>query len=84
MSGKWPHAMLNEQNQRKYTLAIGAPWEPELNNIAYKKLLERSYEKYHDYYMGFDNYQLKDGWQDLFEDKYKIDLPYLNDYNINL
>lgn len=83
MSGKWPHAMLNNQPQRKYTLAIGAPWEPELNNPAYRNLLERSYKKYHDYYMGFDKYALASGWQDLFEDKYKIDLSMLDNYNIN-
>lgn len=66
MSGKWPHHMLNTNNI-KYTLALGAPWDPTLSDERYVKLLDRSYEKYHDLYLSYDGLQLRAGWTDLFE-----------------
>lgn len=71
MSGKWPHAMLNDSNKRKYTLAIGSPWEPDFSDTNYSALLERSYEKYKDHYLSYDNLLLKDGWLELFEQRYR-------------
>jgi hypothetical protein len=66
MSGKWPHHMLNTDNV-KYTLAFGSPWEPDINDHKYAELLDRSYEKYKEYYLSYEKLKLKDGWIDLFE-----------------
>jgi hypothetical protein len=66
MSGKWPHYMLNGNNI-KYTLALGAPWDPTLSDARYIQLLQRSYDLYKNYYKSFDSLLLKDGWFSLFE-----------------
>lgn len=66
MSGKWPHHMQNTNNI-KYTLALGAPWDASLDDTAYMDLLTRSYEKYGEHYLSFDGLNLRQGWTDLFE-----------------
>lgn len=66
MSGKWPHHMLNTNNI-KYTLALGAPWDPKLNDLRYVSLLEKSYEKYKRFYLSYDQMRLRENWVDLFE-----------------
>jgi len=70
MSGKWPHAMYNDLPQKKYTLALGSPWEPDNNNKKYMEVLARSYEKYKEYYMSFEDLELPENYEKLFEKKY--------------
>ena len=70
MSGKWPHAMNNNSDKRKYTLALGAPWEPDPSNIKYKQILEKSYNKYKDYFIDYEDLNLPSNWKTLFEDRY--------------
>jgi hypothetical protein len=70
INGKWPHCMLNTTNKRKYTLALGSPWEPTLTDKKYISLLERSYNKFKDYYIAVDNLSLPDNYKELYEEKY--------------
>lgn len=72
MSGKWPHAMHNTFKGTKYTLALGAPWEPEADDTNYISMLEKSYNKYKDYYMSFDNLELPENYEKLYEKKYYV------------
>ena len=72
ISGKWPHTMLNTTNKRKYTLALGSPWEPTLDDVDYMLLLKKSYDKFKNYYISVDNLNLPDNYEDLYEEKYKI------------
>ena len=58
--------MLNTNNI-KYTLALGAPWDPKLNDLRYVSLLEKSYEKYKRFYLSYDQMRLRENWVDLFE-----------------
>lgn len=69
MSGKWPHEMHNTSGDTKFTLALGAPWDGTYNDKNYVDLLDRSYQKYKDYYLGVD-FELPNNWEDLFEEKY--------------
>lgn len=69
MSGKWPHEMHNTSGDTKFTLALGAPWDGTYNDKKYVDLLDRSYQKYKDYYLGVD-FELPNNWEDLFEEKY--------------
>ena len=71
MSGKWPHTMLNTTNKRKYTLALGSPWEPTLDDARYVSLLKRSYDKFKNYYVSVDGLNLPDNHESLYEEKYK-------------
>jgi len=71
MSGRWPHAMHNNLDQTKYTLALGSPWEPDNNDEKYMKVLEKSYNKYQEYYMSFEELELPEDYENLFEQKYK-------------
>lgn len=68
MNGKWPHTMHNTYAGSKYTLAVGIPWYADLqNDKKYVELLERSYEKYKQYYLEYDESKLIPNYQDLFE-----------------
>ena len=71
ISGKWPHTMLNTTNKRKYTLALGSPWEPALVDEKYISLLKKSYNKFKDYYISINKLNLPDNYEDLYEEKYK-------------
>ena len=71
ISGKWPHTMLNTTNKRKYTLALGSPWEPTLVDEKYISLLKKSYNKFKDYYISINKLKLPDNYEDLYEEKYK-------------
>jgi hypothetical protein len=71
IEGKWPHHMDNYTQQRKYTIAIGYPWEPSLRNNTYLGLLEKSHETYHKkaiYYESYD--QLPPNWERMYDPKY--------------
>lgn len=68
MSGSWPHYMQNKHTGRKYTLALGAPWDGSLDNNTYRKLIEVSYNKYKDFYLSKDNLVLPSNWETLFEE----------------
>lgn len=72
ISGKWPHSMLNTTNKRKYTLALGSPWEPTLADEKYILLLKKSYDKFKNYYISVDNLNLPNNYENLYEEKYKI------------
>ena len=71
ISGKWPHTMLNTTNKRKYTLAVGSPWSPTLDDTRYVSLLKRSYDKFKNYYVSADGLNLPDNYGDMYEEKYK-------------
>ncbi len=71
MDGKWPHYMVNSCPYRKYTLAIGWPWEPDLQNESYINLLEKSFKIHEENGLFIrENDELPDNWQTLFEKKY--------------
>ena len=66
ISGKWPHDMTNTYHLAKYTLCVGAPWEPTLDDPNYLELVTRSYEKNQASYMGYDSWQLPANFRTLF------------------
>ena len=68
MNGKWPHMMHNTHSNRKYTLAIGAPWEPSINDEQYRNLIEDAYSKFNKNYIGSFGSELPDNWEEMFED----------------
>jgi hypothetical protein len=70
MDGSWPHEMINNTNNRKYTLTLGAPWEPQLEEEKYINLLQRSYLKYSQHYINSNSWLLPNNWKELFETKY--------------
>lgn len=70
MSGSWPHYMTNTSNNTKFTLALGAPWDGSIDDKQYVDLITKSYSKYNNYYQGFDNIDLPDNWEELFEENY--------------
>jgi hypothetical protein len=67
MSGKWPHEMHNTSGDTKFTLALGAPWDGSYTDQEYVNVLNQSYQKFEDYYLGVD-FELPDNWEDLFEE----------------
>lgn len=70
MSGKWPHYMINSNNTIKFTFAFGAPWDGDLNNKTYTDLLQRSFDKYKDCYLSFENITLPLDYGKYYERKY--------------
>lgn len=70
MSGSWPHYMTNTSNTTKFTLALGAPWDGSFEDKKYVDLLNRSYNTYNQYYQGFEDIELPDDWEQLFEENY--------------
>lgn len=71
MSGKWPHDMNNNFNQRKYTFALGYPWEPKpKEDKNYRELLERSLSKYRKQLLSANFDKIKEIQMSLFEEKY--------------
>lgn len=78
MDGKWPHKMYNKSNLTKYTLVLGAPWEPDLKNKNYTDKLMQSYTKYKDYYIGSENWTLSPNWKKLFEKRYESEMHVLD------
>ena len=82
ISGKWPHDMVNDYNKTKYTLCLGAPWEPSNEDKIYLNLLERSYQKYKDLYLSFENLKLPKNYIDLFnKSRYQNEINVLTDKN---
>lgn len=78
ISGKWPHDMINDYDQTKYTLCLGAPWEPSKNDNQYMKLLTRSYEKYKEHYLSYENLNLPKNYANLFnKDRYQKEINLL-------
>lgn len=77
ISGRWPHDMTNTHDKVKYTLCLGAPWEANLEDKKYHDMLIKSYNKYKDYYLSYENWNLPNNWKDLFnKEKYDTsDLP---------
>lgn len=73
MSGRWPHAMHNDTDKIKYTLALGAPWEPDPSEPVYRDLLERSVTRYADHYIEHTGWTLPNNWRELFQDRYTVD-----------
>ena len=78
MDGSWPHEMINDCNERKYTLVLGAPWEPTEDDVNYNEVLNRSFEMYKQYYISSSTWQLPKNYKSLFEDKYINELSTLN------
>lgn len=67
MCGKWPHKMKNRTDKTKLTLAFGAPWDGDLEDNKYSELLEKSYSKYSNHYLGM-GMSLPDNYESLFEE----------------
>lgn len=80
MDGSWPHEMINDTNDRKYTLTLGAPWEPQLEEPRYLEILKKSYIKYSHHYIGSDNWNLPKNWKELFEKVYDNQLNVLDKF----
>jgi len=59
--------MENTHNDKKFTLAIGAPWEPGLDDLKYVDLIRRSYEKYSEHYISNTEFEMVNNWEDMFE-----------------
>jgi hypothetical protein len=72
MSGSWPHYMMNTSDTTKFTLALGAPWDGSVQDKTYVNLLTQSYNKYSEYYQSFENLNLPENWEDLFEESYNF------------
>ena len=81
MDGAWPHEMLNTTNKRKYTLTLGAPWEPQSDDKKYVEVLQRSYNEYKNYYISSEKWQLPENWKSLFQPEYDDQLYLLENYN---
>lgn len=69
MSGKWPHYMTNTSGSTKFTLALGAPWDGDINDTSYVDLLSRSYNTHKKDYLQAD-FGLPENYSELFEDNY--------------
>lgn len=73
ISGRWPHDMVNTHSETKYTLCLGAPWEANLNNEIYTAMLQKSYLKYGEDMMSFDDWELPTNWREFFnQERYGI------------
>tara|TARA_Y100000004_G_scaffold106251_1_gene119218 strand:+ start:459 stop:1100 length:642 start_codon:yes stop_codon:yes gene_type:complete len=71
MDGSWPHEMKNTTDKRKYTLALGHPWEPRETDLKYSNLLHKSYKKYKNDTLLSQNRKIVDNYESLYEDVYK-------------
>lgn len=71
MDGSWPHWMKNNSEKIKYTLAVGAPWEPEDADEMYSELLSKSYEKYSEHCILSNDLELPENYMEYYENKYK-------------
>lgn len=71
-SGKWPHTLENDTGEHVFIFTMGAPWEASMDDDRYISLLERSHDKYKDFYMSTRNLLLPQKYYDYFEDKYKV------------
>jgi hypothetical protein len=78
IDGKWPHKMYNKSLLTKYTLVLGAPWEPNLSNKLYVNKLKESYEKFKDEYISAESWNLPVGWKGLFEKQYQSEMYVLD------
>ena len=58
--------MKNTSDDTKFTLALGAPWDGDLDNKNYVNLLENSYKKYKNYYLK-NTLTLQKDYENLFE-----------------
>ena len=66
ISGRWPHDMKNDYHKVKYTLCLGAPWEPSLKDKRYVEMLERSYYKFKDKYVSYEGWSLPTNFREMF------------------
>ena len=66
IKGSWPHDMHNNFPLTKYTLCLGAPWEPDIKNIGYMDMLNKSYKKNKEQYLSYDDWELPSNYRDLF------------------
>jgi hypothetical protein len=80
MAGNWPHEMENTHSDKKFTLAIGAPWEPGLDDPRYVDLIKRSYEKYSEHYISNTEFEMVDNWEEMFENYEKGIHKAISDY----
>ncbi len=80
MAGNWPHEMENTHSGKKFTLAVGSPWEPDSTDLNYSKLISRSYDKFKDYYISKENMELVDNWREMFEDYKSSQHDIVKDY----
>lgn len=84
IKGSWPHDMYNNFHLTKYTLCLGSPWEPSINDQKYIDLLKRSYELYKDKYISYENWNLPSNLHNYFnKELYSDQLKMISD-NISL
>ena len=69
ISGRWPHDMINSHPEVKYTLCLGAPWEPTMDDEQYVSVLERAYAKHSVNYLSSEGWGLPENWEELFNQK---------------
>jgi len=71
IKGSWPHDMHNDFPLTKYTLCLGAPWEPDIENVRYMEMLDQSYKVNKDQYLSYDDWELPTDFRELFnKDRY--------------
>ena len=58
MNGKWPHKMTNTHSYTKYTLGIGWPWEPAVDDKSYQSLIKKAYDKFSSDYLSNEHINL--------------------------
>jgi len=69
IKGSWPHTMHNTASQTKFTLCLGAPWEPNIDDQPYMEMLERSYKINSEKYISYDDWKLPDNFRDFFNEE---------------
>jgi hypothetical protein len=76
MSGNWPHYMHNQSDKRKYTIAIGKPWLPSINNARYRSILDDGMRSFEPSLRSFDSYDdLPKDYYLFFEKRYNVTGP---------
>ncbi len=79
INGAWPHEMINDCDERKYTLVLGAPWEPKETDTNYVNMINKSFKSFKKDYIGSHEWSLPENYKSFFEEKYKDDLHLLEE-----
>lgn len=76
MSGNWPHYMHNQSDRRKYTIAIGKPWLPSIDDERYRAILDEGMTSFKSDFRFFETYDdLPEDYHMLFEERYNVTGP---------
>ena len=72
ISGNWPHEMYNHTCERKYTLAIGAPWNPSLEDKDYYTMILKNVEQFKEFCLWHNGWHcLPNNFESLLKNDYK-------------